>query len=621
MPSREWFDAVPLNVPLPDGPWTTLLQELGFEAAFGESAFPDELLTDLLVSAGRPVMSDESRLLRWVTPIPSGPTPTERLVDCLSRGSAVPAARELGLRGDADAVGPLRMLLGTVRPWMRGSIWVALARLGVAGEGVREWEPDAVEEQLLARLLLGEVLDEVPASLPDAFGAWLEAPTAAGLTALLECTSSGSVLSEAVALLARVFPATLDESLVEVTSRATEEPAWLETLLAAGDDVLEELVEVLGAPDWRARMGAAIVLGSRPELPEVAVETLRAALADDDSDVRREAALALHRHDASVPLAEWTSMHGYPTRVAAVVPGFSGPPVSGLAFGALLQSWHGQLGARLVLGLALEDPALHAPLFDRIAKDPTRDQPIEVRRAAAAASLLGGVVPTAMPELLRVLLRGEGEAPASTRGLRLEALLALAARDADWEVRVAALRLAARCGGLEAHVPLLQILAESDSDGTVREIAAGLLPARFRSETPGDLLASSIVRDPADAESRSRALGRLAEVAPERTRGLAEALSSSDDRDLALMGSRLLGRFAAEAAPDLARRGLAGLKSESWVRREAAAALLGNLPAAGLGADLAEELAEVLEVVGTDDDDADVRRMAAWAAVTLRGER
>lgn len=619
MPSEAWFRTVPLGIPLPptDRPWTSLLEVFGLEAVFGPARFSEALLDDLLRSVGREVQPDEHLLLRWTTPVPAGPSPTERLLGCLTRPSVFEAVEVLGRLGEDEAVEPLRSLLGQVRPGRRGPIWVALARLGIPGEGLLDWDQETVADQLLARVLLGDPVEEVPPGLPEALERWLETRAAEDLPAVL--ADLEAPFDEVVGLLSRRMPdGELLSHLPEVACLAVRLPVWAERL-GASAGLEAPLLELLDDARGQVRSAAAQLLGELPSLGTEAIVGLQEAATEGEPDVRREATLALARHGADVELAEWTEGAGYPARVAAVAPGLTGPPVTAPAFLVLHLPAQPELCSRLLFSLALEDPGLHAALFEAIAVDAARDQPLPYRQAAAAASLLAGVPPTRLPELFRVLLRSEGGAVASPTGCRQEALLALAARDADWEVRLNALVLAAVAGPLDAQRPLLEILASSDTDPSVRAQAEALLSPAFRADDLGTLLRDSLVQDPRDEHGRARALTRLAEVDPERARLVATAFRGFFDRRLVVVGSRVLGRLTPpEEAGPVARRTLAELTHPSWVRREAGAALLGSLPVGGLGEALTDELAEALEVLASDDEDDDVRRAAAWAALQLR---
>lgn len=613
-----------LRLPIPTGlpeTWTTLLATFGVSAAF-DPRYTTALVLELLQAAGRPVQVDEQGLLLWVTPLERGPSAVERLLSVVDTQAGAAAISLLGHRGDRAAIQPLTKRLERAGRPHRGSTWVALARLGTTGAGLHEWTPDHAIEQLLARLLLAErgqgaELDEVPAYFPMPLQQWLDGEPMAD--ELLTLAARDDRLREPIARLLLLRPdGVFARHVPTLAAFGLEDPVWWPALPTSDPAMLDALVDCLQHDEWRVRAGAAVLIAQLGTLPDGAAALLRRALDDDDLDVRREAALALHGSDPTVPLDVPTSRFHYPER--ADLRGLAGPPVSGEAWGLLTRATNDDAGQRVLLSLALEDPTRYAPLLEAFCLDRGRDQPLALRRAAAAGLLQARVVPSSLPVVQRLLLRPPDHAATPATGADPAALAAVIARDADWEVRLGALRLLARSGtSLADHAALLEVVATTDSDPAVREEARTLLPPTYGVPTLGDRIAACLVQRPDDATDRGQALLTLHEHDPGAAVSLAHGLVGSEHRDVALASARILaGAVTLSTCADQVRAPLADLRSENWVRREAAAVFLGCLPRTAVIQHLVDEIAELLDEVASHDPDEDVRSMAAWAYATLR---
>jgi HEAT repeat protein len=610
-----------LRVPVPPGTpdtWTTLMALYGVAAPF-DPRYTSRLVGVLLHGAGRPVAVDEQGLLLWVTPLAAGGSATDRLIDALDSVAAREAIALLGQRGDRTAIPALEARLAHHGHPLRGPLWIALARLGVAGDGLERWDPDHAIEQLVARLLLAERglaadVDELPTYFPASLQRWLDGEPMGD--ELLTLARQDERLREPVARLLLLRPeGVFAHHVPTLAAFCLEDPLWWPTLPASDPVLADALLDALRHDEWEVRAGAAVLLGERP-LPDGAASALRGLLDDVDPDVRREAALALHRHDPTVPLGVPSARYGYAER--AGVAGLDGPPVGGAGWSLLAHPHGGEGSARVLLSLALQDPRRFAPLFEAFCLDRARDQPLLRRQAAAAALLQGCHVPSELPEVQRILLRPPDHPTSPAGGSDPATLAALVARDADWEVRLGALRLLARSGTpLATHTPLLRIVAGTDSDPTVREEARALLPASYGVPDVGDLLADCLVPRP-DAPDRARLLGALHRADRALGEGVAAGLVDTGQREIAVPAARLVaGSLAPGEVPSRARAMLDDLASDHWVQREVAAAFLGGLSREALGDALADELAETLLKVASEDPDEDVRRMASWAATAL----
>lgn len=613
-----------LRLPLPPGlpeTWTTLLGCFGVSAAF-DPRYDTTLVRELLRAAGRPVQVDEHGLLLWVTPIASGPTAVERLLSVLDSPAGTTAVDLLGHRGDRAAITPLSKRIDRAGRPHRGALWVALARLGTTGSGLHDWTADHAIDQLLARLLLAErglgaEVDELPAYFPMPLQQWLDGEPMAD--ELLTLAGRDDRLREPIArLMLRRPDGVFARHVPTLAAFSLEDPVWWPALPTSDPALLDALVDCLQHDEWQVRAGAAVLVAQLGTLPDGAEELLRRALDDDDLDVRREAALALHLADPTVPLDVPTSRFHYPER--ARLRGLTGPPVTGEAWALLTRHTDDDSGQRVLLSLALEDPEQYAPLLEAFCLDRGRDQPVSLRRAAAAALLQALKVPSSLPEVQRILLRPPDHPATPALGADVHTLAALVARDADWEVRLGALRLLARSGTpLGVHASLLKIVATSDSDPSVREEARALLPPAYGTPSLGEQIADCLVQRPDGGSDRGQALGLLYERSPATAVALAEGLLDSEHRELALAAARIVaGSVTLSTCAERVRGPLVDLRSENWVRREAAAAFLGCLPRTAVIQHLVDEIAELLDQVSSHDPDEDVRAMAGWAYRTLR---
>lgn len=574
---------------------TTLLEIFGVGWFFGNEAPSDALVRALVRSAGRTVSEGEQRYGLLVTPMPSGRSRVAWLCGVLSTDVGVEAAERLGLLGDEAAIPAL--VAARASSHLAAPARLALARLGRRGPPCAHGEV----ELLVAALGQGDL--PAASGLPEGLVAAVDRG-AAGVPGLIEALDVlGPLGREAVArLLAEdtrrgVLGAHLDALLPWVA----EEPVFALTLVSVDPQALGER---LSAPDWRVRMGAAIVLARHPSGAE-ASGALRRAIRDDDVDVRREASVASVQLGLSERLEEIGGSIGGFERLVEALQGLEGPGLPAVV-GRLVHEPVAGLTEQVLLSLARREPSRWASVFEAVYEDRARDQPLSVRRAGAAASVLGGGR-VRQPLLRRLLLSGaDGPVPEE-----VDELWVVALTDADAAVRLAALQLAGRTGPVHASPFLMRMLRDVDAD--VRAEAERLSGPRW---APSDqLLADVLVRCP--GEERASALQRLHVADAPLATGLAEGLLGSGDRGLALAAARIVGASGQQAG-ERAQWALAELSVGSWIRREAAAVLLGSLSAEGLSMALLDEVLEGLEVA-LEDDDEDVVRAARWARAQLEG--
>jgi len=628
--------AVPLPLPLPPGApsgWSCLYSLIGPAMLYRSEGYqelvPDGLLGVLLELLGRPCAADESRGLRLVTPIPGGLDLQGLLVRALRGREGAEAARLLGYLGDKRAVEGLARVLPGADWNLHEEALRALGRLGAEPGVIGPWDGQHDPTRLLAHVQAGRIPEELPTGELDPLSEWMGSFDPAAGRELLE--SADSLSDTLMAVVARVLALNpevaveLAEPLVGVLERVPAEPEWIAAFAAAGEEAAELVVEGLGSEEWRVRMGAAMVLGHL-ELGTQAERALRGALSDDDPDVRREAGLSLYSRGLVRDLVGWSAEYGFIERAVNHPWGAAlcGGEVPVELFAMLARRDGGELLGRVALTLAFAHPELAAPALEAIAVDPGFDVPIEARQAAAAGLLVTGVAPSGVGALHRLLLRGVGgQMPTGPmEGLRSEDLAILAARDADWQVRLAALGQLQRCADASRYSALYAVLETSDSDSDVRARARSMCTGGFRAVGVGPTLGALVVSSRTDSEARARALAELAELDASLAGPLASALIDHTDRDLAVLAGRIAGQHgSAEQVVDRVRRGLGQLRMPDWIHREAACALLGSLDPSGLAEDLFEELVESVAAVSAEDSDSDVRELASWAVTELRRRR
>jgi HEAT repeat protein len=635
---HAWMERVPLPLAVPPGPpstWTCLLELLGTRLAlatdgYGTPRLTDEILRHLLDRLGQGTPGQLPRALLLVLPVPPlrGPL-IDLLRPALSGSLSHEGPRALAAFGDRAAVPWLEELLAASE--MPGSSVIdALGHLHGGREGLARWDGSCDAERLRALVRQGVFPATLPSGSLDPLAPVFPSLDPDALRDALESLDSleGAAVDAVGLLLARqpALAASLADVLPAEVHRAVEHPSWGAALTAAaghpdGEEALDGLIEQLAADDWRHRMGAVIALGGLPTAEVRVLDALRARLGDDDPDVRREVGVALNRLGQSAPIESWTERYGFLER-AEVHPwgaALCGGPVPLSLFAMLSRRDGADVLARAVLVLASAHPELAVPSLEAFATDGSFEIPLVARQAAAAGLLLAGVAPSDRPDVHRVLLRdvADGGVSGPIAGLSESGLVALVARDGDWQVRHAALGLLGRSGAAAKHDPLLAMLADWESDDDVRRRANELRGPRWRATGVGPGLAAIVVGSRVDSQARARGLQEIERDAPELVGALAVALLDHPDREMAVLAARIAGRTAGEAIGERVAWALQHLRAHDWIRREAAAALLGSLEPSVLEAALREELIEVLEAASTDDDDRDVQRMAGWAAGRL----
>jgi HEAT repeat protein len=653
----RWTSAVPLRLALPPGDpssWTCLYTLLGPEACIATQGHRELVSLDglraLLHAAGRDDDGVRARAALLTVPIPrTDPDPVAQLAALVKRAvrteegagilDLLQVRPDLGERLESDllrlAEAPMpRALrraairgLGTLVVERGSARWTRIATV------LARWDGALDGERLLAMVRLGAMPDELPMGELAPLHGWIPGmDAAAGRRLLEELDGLDEPLAEIVRAALAMVPgaaAALAELVVARVAEVPDEGQWLPVFTAAGEDVVDLLLEQLedsaGSEDWKARMGGVMALGALSELPERGIRVLRDALLDDDSDVRREASLALRRHGQPVAIDSWTDHYDFGRRVGPHHPwgaAFVGGPVALDLVALLVRREGGGLLTAACLALAFHHPEMSARALDELAMDRGFDVPMAVRVGAAAAVMTTGTVPRD-PVLHALLLGGEHQhvratIPVEDASGTPEALATVAARDGDWLVRHRALELIGRHGLAERYGSLLDVLVASDPDSDVRALAARLRAPGFRPVDAGQRLARLVSATRVDSGTRVEALEALAEEGAPFVEGLAEALYRTEDRAVCVLAGRILGAGAApEQAMDRVAMATIDLRHPGWIRREAAAALLGSLDRASLPSETVEELVETLLAASSSDPDMDVRRMARWAADTL----
>ncbi len=681
----DWLRAVPLTIPCPPSSpstWTCLFQLLGARACFARDGsrhhVSDDALRGLLEAAGRPTFANESRPLLLVTPIGGGvdpddpDDPLELLCRLVRRAAMTPRGPDVLtlLQFRHDVVQRLRGMLvqlaGSSHP-------LALRRAAIDALGVGRWSRESEEwtevvsalarwdgeldaERLCAMVRLGALPDELPMGELAELHGWipdLDRDAGRGLVGRYDTLPPAlqRVLREVLAVVPGAAGSVVAE-LAGVLAQIPDELGWLPVFAAAGSSVEDILVDALDTEGtdplgWKTRMGAAMALGVLEELGDRAHARLRTARGDDDSDVRRESALALRRHGIDTPLDAWTDAYGFAQRVGARHPwgaAFVGGPVPLDLVALLARREGGLLLSEAALVFAFAHPEPSGPVLEALAADRGFDVPLPARVMAAAGVLATGKPPQ-NPALHALLLGAVGTGSSGGDGAAFrrattssadqpvrdetngapplpESLATLAARDGDWQVRLQALALLGHLGAAPRFDALLSVLEVGDPDADVRALAARLRAPRFRDETIATLLGDLVAAPRHDTAARVRALHGILEREEALAERLATVFFATDDRELAVLSGRILGGLAtARSAADRLSTGTRALRHPSWIRREAAGALLGALDPTLVDEAMLEELVETLDARSTTDDDTDVQRMAKSAADALRRRR
>lgn len=673
---ENWLATVGASVPLPPGPpegWTCLVSSLGpqlvlFKSALGYGRIGEPaVLRAVLGALGRPVDATEHEALLLVTPIPASVDVVDVFAGLIRdddpevrRGSCM----ALGLWGDERSGSEIAARLDDEDRYVRHAAAEALGHLGATkfvGElAGRPWDEDRsvsvacleAIERLGAWDEVGHVLHrDAPEDVWKLVDAIFVATQQDDTTALEGFLSHTERDFQRVA--ARIFAGhrRLAEkavpSLLKRLPKGGDEAVQVfcaQALGAVGEDALESLIELLEVPDSETRAMVCVAFSVDARLAGSAVDELRALVRTGRNDEIREASLALliagaadFRAEAVLRGEVGVNAYGFTQRAAAR---FHEHPVlagAGMLYGqtpAIIEDvWPcfdnyraeprmREVGAYL---LALHDPELAAPLLERLARDASRNVPVDVRRAASAALLLTGEAPTFLPVLHRVLLCHGGDT--KTRGVgRTEGLdrvadqlMAVVAKDGDSAVRFEAARLLQTLGA-DAHKPyqaLLAYSAQHDPDKGVRDATSMLLSRTWGVREVRELLADTLVAPHGvdHPPTRAATLRELAARDPVLGGRLARAFIGSTERFLVRTAARILGSTAAPSdVPALVELGLVRLSDSTWVPREAACFLLGHLPLDGA---LLDEVADALRARAGADPDDDVRKAANAALLRL----
>ncbi len=679
---KAWLAAVPAPIVVPPGDpstWTCLLCEIRTDLLFrhddvGRVKLLDtDILRLVLRELGRPVRDDERDALLLATPVPTGLSVVEvfcRLLRHESYWARQRSAIVLGHLGDAsvlpDLAGRLTDSDNDARRGAAEGIGLLGSRDGlrhlVAHLGRREDDGsvDAAVVTSLLRLDDWEAVRELaePIEMDEdrdghrLLGAILaaeESGEAQGVAELLATDADHTRRAAARYLCTRpeVAAGALEALVAYVESEDDVDNAMVgaEALGRAGEEALEALVDMLEHTNWRTRMVACSAFAYVPDLGEAAV-ALALKLDDDDTDVQREAGLALlvqgaRRTRALARVqAQFTASYRFVERAAQVahaVPELSSlrrmlgmePPSRELLVMLQGNSWSDDRarGVSTML-LALAEPDLCAALFEAQAIDSAQNLAVDYRRYAAAALMLTGRAPRRLGALHRILLCHEGSVGSMPKGSvaalvgRGGELATLAATDNDWQVRLDALKLLQLLGGESAeHRELLEHVAEADTDSDCRSQAADMLERRWSSAGLPDQLAQLLAPGRSvDSDARGRLFAQLAGAEPALGMTLARRFMAGNDRSLARAAARIVGsNTTSETAHALVSAAVARLDDGSWVTREAAADLLGAVPVEVMG-DLLEEVVEALSVKVEGDADNDVQTAAREALASLGQE-
>jgi HEAT repeat protein len=659
-PSSPWLEALSWAVPLPDGPWSCLLAELGPRRVLattpaGLDACDVSLLTALLEALGRPVDPGEHEAWLLCTPVPTGRVEgaLRRLLHHPSYWVRQNAAWLVGY-GATPASDDLLPLLDDPDNDVRRAAAHGLGRHGggraVAALLGRPWDADpTVDGARLEALALHlaqvqPLLDEVPeGAARQLLVAAVRAHREGDGEALAEGLSADSEpLRHAAGVLLAACPAAaaaVAERAAEVLRSASgvdSERGAVRALGAAGAEGVELAVALLGEEGWAARQCGAVALGLAGAAARDASAALQRALDDDDPDVQREAALALVASGAEVGgvrarlLRSLTREGGFLERAAAAATSLG--PLDALwgraepgpeLLSVLLAPGDVRLRcvAALLAGQGLGEVA--GPLLEALALDEARRVPLDLRRAAAAGTWLAGHVPSRSPLVLRLLLgHAGGQLPQVTRLRgRGPELARVAFTDGDGPVRADALRALGALGAeAEPFAPLLAWMADHDPDDDVQQLAGADRTPAWAPASVGERLRGVLwPLGPREAAQRAESLRAVWSHDSELGMAVGRAVPlADDDRELAREAARLQGRALRGAdAEAMARRALASLDDPRWTVREAAADLLGAMVPTELPGALRDEVVEALEARATGDYDADVQAAAGAAAEAL----
>lgn len=664
----DYLEIAPVVLPLPPGEpstWTCAFGLFGpalFMArddAGNTEALTADVLRLILAQLGRPGRDEERDPLLWASPVPA---PTGSMVEYItplldhsSYNVRWRAALLLGHLGDQAATSALVRKLDDSDNDVRRGVVEALGRLG-SPEALpilasRPWgdsdtSVDAARVIALVRMNDWEAVavhvnedEDEPAY--ELVRAILEARVSGDASEVVEVLGSGGEhLKRAAAIFLQTRPELASghaEALVQPVIEDDGSSASVDAALTAGlggAEAAEPLVEMLESAGWRGRMFAAMALGSlAPEHLELVRGPLVEHLTDDDNDVRRESALALVRLGHLTPEVEAvlskesSSEYLYPQRAAELAHSCKPLETLGMVFGTIAPDRRllpalvdPGVGAKergfMAMMLALTEPDLVHVLLDAMARDDSRDVPLELRRACAGALLLTGYPPETVGSVHRILLCHQGEVSSSPRASveqlwdRAGELVMLASKDGDWPVRIDALRLLQMIGGQEDHAAMLEHISRHDPDVDCRKQAASMLPTSWRSVTLAHRLAQAMVATRTESDAKPATFRALAEADPAIGLLLAGRFLASDERELARASAQIVGSTVQAPQVRDAVGGAMGRLSGGWVQREAAVDLLGFIPASLYGEDLLEEVVEILRDKAENDDDVDVQNAA-----------
>lgn len=667
--------------PIPSERWTCLLHVLGPSAVLSED---DEgqtplvgatVLLAILDAMGRPTRKEENVDLLLTVPIPedvcvgtilTGLLGTDRfsvqaqaslLLGELGHLPAVDRlianlheAHEVGRRAAAEALGRLRAesALGTLvaSPWddddsvnvarieamVRIDEWGTVSELlgQGPGAGVRAGGDEEHDAHSVVELMATACNSDEPGPLLP----------------LLDAEDEGIRRTVARLLANRPRWAPLILGAVKGRLQVEDEPAVLLQLARAasnsGKEALPVLIPLLGEEGWHTRLAGCVGLGLLGEAGRSAAPALTSRLTDEAEMVCLEAALALSLIGATDPVAEDLLADGWSTRMGRLHRAAAGPQDADWAHQArmllgqveptiqlldtLLSGASNRVRGVAAMLVSLTGHPVLPSLFDAMARDDSREVPLDVRRSCAAAMLLMGTPPGRLGLVHRLLLCHAAEQPGRTGGSidglqeRVGTVATLLAKDGDWPVRLAAAGLLQRVvpdGG--AFKDLVWWSAQHDPDSDVRDIATEMIGDDWRSQGVGDHLAAVAVAPKGSSADAVRVQGltALADVDAGLGHLVARRFARDSNRTVARVASRVLVQTSDEGqTPTVVDRALRLLDDPSWTKREAACDLLGAASVEHLGEVMVHKMTQAL-LKRVSDDDADVSAAARKALQCL----
>lgn len=542
------------------------------------------------------------------------------------------ATEALGLLGD-----PRAALVLAKFPWDENDDTVNAARF------------DAID-RLDAWSEVADALDHGTETASDRFALAAQAAVAEGETSeLLELLAGSDTtwIRGAATIFSRrphLVPESIDGIIAALKESQADEISKLNLAQAigqCGESMIEHLGELMTSDNWEHKALACMAAACSPEIVAGLQDELIARLdPNEDSDVRREAALALLAAGVDSPLA-LVQVPSFMTRRYQCLARASDVTAPGMEAVAMLAgvaepgfaivpflgstSTRGDQADLLALLLALAEPELAGPLLASVARNESQSFGGDLRRYAAAGCLLTDHAPEHLGIQHRLLLaQGDREQVDLTLDEqpdgRAGALVSILCRDS--ELSLVALRTL-RTLGNEALRPFRDVLAverRRNDREDIREELAGLLGTVEDAPSGGSALAEILAPAISGSDPTSAFL-RLQETAPAVALMLAREMVFRDNRTLARVTVDALTEKLDEAlATDLLRRARSCFGAGEWVIRETACEVVGRIPMEFWPEGALDEVDEILRERVKSDDDNDVKNAARAALARLGRE-